>query len=94
MEGPRHVDGNALGGTLSDVFVADLTVALTICGECGTAAPLAELHVFLDAPGAVGRCASCGVVQIRLVRSPHHTWLDLTGVRALEIPYAAQPEPT
>ena len=86
---PRHVDGNALGGVLSEVFVADLTMATTTCAGCGNASSFAVLDVFLDAPGAVARCRSCGAVQLRLVRSGTRIWLDLTGIRALQIPAVA-----
>lgn len=86
MSEPRHVDGNALGGILSEVFVADLTVATTTCAGCRSISVVAALDVFLDAPGAVARCRSCGAVQLRLVRSETRTWLDLTGIRVLEIP--------
>ncbi len=82
----RHLDGNALGGVLSDVFVADLTMATTTCAGCRNVAVLAQLDVFLDAPGAVGRCRGCGGVQLRLVRTRTGTWLDLTGMRTLAIP--------
>jgi hypothetical protein len=90
MSEPRHVDGNALGGVLSEVFVADLTVATTTCAGCRSVSVVAMLDVFLDAPGAVARCRSCGAVQLRLVRSETRTWLDLTGIRALEIPTVAK----
>ena len=83
---PRHVDGNALGGVLSEVFVADLTMATTTCARCGDVSSFAVLDVFLDAPGVVARCRGCGAVQLRLVRSETRLWLDLTGIRALEIP--------
>jgi hypothetical protein len=82
----RRVDGNALGGVLGDVFAADLTMATTTCAGCRRVAPLAVLHVYLDAPGAVARCPGCGVVQMRLVRNETRAWLDLTGIRVLEIP--------
>ena len=90
MSEPRHVDGNALGGVLSEVFVADLTVATTTCAGCRSVSAVAVLDVFLDAPGAVARCRNCGAVQLRLVRTETRTWLDLTGIRALEIPTVAQ----
>jgi hypothetical protein len=90
MSEPRHVDGNALGGVLSEVFAVDLTVATTTCAGCRSVAVLAVLHVYLDAPGAVARCPSCGAVQLRLVRSETRTWLDLTGIQALEIPTVAK----
>jgi hypothetical protein len=85
----RWVDGNALGGVLSEVFAADLTMATTTCAGCRGVAPLAVLHVYLDAPGAVARCPGCGTVQMRLVHSETRFWLDLSGIRVLEIPRAA-----
>ncbi len=86
MNEPRHVDGNALGGVLSEVFAADLTTATTTCAGCGAISPFAVLDVFLAAPGALARCRNCGAVQLRFVRADTSTWLDLTGIRALEIP--------
>ncbi len=82
----RRVDGNALGGVLSEVFAADLTVATTTCAGCRAVAALAVLHVYLDAPGAVARCPGCGAVQLRLVHNESRVWLDLSGIRVLEIP--------
>ena len=90
----RRVDGNALGGVLGEVFAADLTMATTTCAGCRGVAPLAVLHVYLDAPGAVARCPSCGAVQIRVVRNERRAWVDLTGVRVLDIPLGqASPQP-
>jgi Family of unknown function (DUF6510) len=86
MSEVRRVDGNALGGVLNDVLAADFTMATTTCAGCRRVAPLAVLHVYLDAPGAVARCPGCGAVQIRLVRSERRAWLDLTGIRVLDIP--------
>lgn len=89
MSEPRHVDGNALGGVLSDVFVADLTMATTTCAGCGHVGPLATLDVYLDAPGAVARCRGCAAVQLRLVQGRGSTWLDMSGIRTLQIPNPA-----
>jgi hypothetical protein len=87
----RRIDGNALGGVLSEVFVADLTMATTTCAACRAVALLAELHVYLDAPGAVARCPGCGSVQLRLVSNETQVWLDLTGIRVLEIRRGGSP---
>jgi hypothetical protein len=72
------------------VFLADLTTATTTCAGCRSICALAVLHVFLDAPGAVARCPTCDAVQLRIVRSEARIWLDLTGIRALEIPTGAK----
>ena len=82
----RHVDGNALGGVLSDLFAADLTLATTTCAGCRAEAPLATIHVYLDAPGAVARCPGCDTVLLRIVRNETRAWLDLTGMKVLEVP--------
>ena len=83
-------DGNASAGNLSDVFSFDVTVARTTCAFCGDTRPLAELHAYIRAPGTVLRCATCERVQVRLVRSAGgQAWLDLTGVRVMQLPFAS-----
>ncbi len=79
------LDGNAAAGPLAEVFAFDVTVARTTCAGCHEARPVAELHAYLRAPGAVLRCPSCGDAQLRLVQSSGRAWLDLRGVQALEI---------
>ena len=83
------LDGNASAGDLSDVFAFDVTVARTTCAFCGDTRALAELHVYMRAPGTVLRCAACGAVQMRLVRANGRAWLDVTGVRVMQLPVAS-----
>jgi hypothetical protein len=80
-----YVDGNALGGTFLELFGIELTIAKGVCGSCGRNGELATLRVYLRAPGAVARCPSCDSVLMKIVRSEHRTWLDLSGLRTLEI---------
>ena len=79
------LDGNAAAGALGDLFAFDVTVAVTTCATCDDRRPVAELRAYLDAPGIVLRCASCGAAQLRLVRSRDRAWLDLRGIQVLEI---------
>ena len=79
------LDGNAAAGTLGDLFAFDVTMAVSTCAICGDTRPVAELHAYMDAPGMVLRCASCGAAQLRLVRSGDRGWLDLRGIQVLEI---------
>jgi hypothetical protein len=79
------LDGNAAAGALADLFVLDMTVAVTTCAGCGDSRPLGELHAYLQAPGVVLRCASCGAVQVRVVRARDRAWVDLRGVRVFEL---------
>jgi hypothetical protein len=83
------LDGNAAAGSLGEIFAVEMTVAVTRCATCGDARPLGELRAYLDAPGVVLRCASCGAVQMKMVRAGQRAWLDLRGVRVLELPLTA-----
>ena len=53
------VDGNAAAGMLWDVFGADVTALVGVCGGCGNASPLAETVVELDEAAAIVRCRAC-----------------------------------
>jgi hypothetical protein len=80
------LDGNAVAGDLGDVFAFDVTVATTRCATCHHTHAIATLRAYMRAPGLVLCCASCGAVQIKLVRAPGRAWLDLSGVEVLEVP--------
>jgi hypothetical protein len=80
-----RVDGNQLAGPLRDVFSFDVTTATGTCCGCGRQAPLAEVDVYTHAPGLVARCRSCGQVLLRLVHGPGRVWLDMQGLRSLEL---------
>lgn len=79
------LDGNAAAGILGEVFVSEVTTAITTCATCGAVAPIGGLRAYLQAPGAVLRCVTCGAVQVRMVRAPDRVWLDFQGVQALQI---------
>jgi hypothetical protein len=89
MSSTAPFDGNASAGELAAVFAFDITVARTTCAACGDTRPLAELHAYLRSAGTVLRCASCENVQVRLVRSETEAWIDLTGVRVMQLPVPA-----
>lgn len=87
----RRLDGNAVAGELQALIAAELTEALRSCPACPTSAPLAEHHAYLDAPGAVLRCPGCGIVALRVVRTPGRILLDLTGTHVLQVPAPQSP---
>lgn len=64
------LDGNAVGGLLSEVFGADMTGTVGTCPDCGTVGALATLRAYANAPGVVLRCPSCDSVQLVVVRTP------------------------
>src|SRR3954447_26017635 len=49
-DGGGRIDGNALAGPLSDVFVADVTSAGVTCTSCGRVQVLAALEVYGTGP--------------------------------------------
>jgi hypothetical protein len=78
------LDGNAIGGLLQEVFGTDMTSAGSVCGTCGAASQVAELAVYLDAPGTVVRCRSCDSVLMVFVKIRERTCVDLLGLAALD----------
>jgi len=78
------LDGNAIGGLLLEVFGAEMTGALAVCGSCGAAGPMAETVVYLRAPGTVVRCRACAAVLMVVVRRREQNCVDLLGLAALE----------
>jgi hypothetical protein len=79
------LDGNAAAGMLGDIFSAEMTLAVITCAGCGASHAIGQLPAFLTAPGLVVRCAGCGIAQLRMVRAPDRAWVDLRGVRTLEV---------
>jgi Family of unknown function (DUF6510) len=81
----ERLDGNAIGGVLAEIFGMEMTVAVGVCGSCGSTGPVAEMHVYLRAPGIVVRCPQCEGVLVKIVQSGRRTWLDLSGLRTLAL---------
>ncbi len=80
-----RLDGNAIAGELYELFGVEMTVATGVCDACGAVEQLARLDVYVRAPGTVVRCPHCEAVLMRLVRGRDRVWLDLRGVRSLEL---------
>jgi len=82
-------DGNALAGTLSEIFTVDVTAAQVRCASCGHTCAVANLHVYGPQPGSVARCPGCEAVLLRIVRTRSDAWLDVRGTMYLRVPLAA-----
>jgi hypothetical protein len=78
------LDGNAIAGLLQEVFAVEMTTAIGTCGSCGIAGPVGAVHVYRGA-GIVLRCPHCGNTLAKIVKSDSRVWIDLTGIRALEV---------
>jgi Family of unknown function (DUF6510) len=79
------LDGNAIGGLLGEVFVEEMTVAVTICAGCGAVREVGALAVYAQAPGTVVRCPGCDTILLRVARAKGRLWLDLRGTSCLEL---------
>jgi uncharacterized protein DUF6510 len=78
------LDGNAIGGLLLDVFGAEMTTATGVCAHCCAVAQVAELKVYVRAPGTVVRCRSCGGALMVFVDVRGIMCVDLRGLAKLE----------
>jgi hypothetical protein len=82
----NKLDGNAAGGVLQEIFPFEMTLVRANCKGCGAINVVGELAVYMSGMGTVLRCPACESVLIRVVRTKGSYWLDMQGVRALQIP--------
>jgi Family of unknown function (DUF6510) len=78
------LDGNAVAGLLQEVFAVEMTTAVGTCAGCGAAGPVGAVHVYRGA-GIVLRCQHCGNTLAKIVKGDSRAWIDLTGIRVLEV---------
>ena len=78
------LDGNAVAGLLQEVFAVEMTTAVGTCGDCDTPGPVGAAHVYRGA-GIVLRCPHCGNTLAKIVKSDSRVWIDLKGIRTLEV---------
>jgi Family of unknown function (DUF6510) len=83
-----RLDGNAAAGLLHAVFGIEVTVARGTCDGCGTVEPVGAVHMYRSA-GTVLRCPHCEAVLMLIVEGPGRVWIDLRGIRSLEVPFSA-----
>jgi len=78
------VDGNAAAGLLAEVFDADVTALIGVCGGCRAAAPLGETVVEIDDVAAIVRCRSCTHTLLTVLRTEGGVRVVLGALRELE----------
>ncbi len=84
MSDDAHVDGNALGGMMIELFGREMTDARGCCDDCGAVNVLGALLAYTRAPGDVLRCPACEAVMLVAVSLPGRVRVSLGGVRWLE----------
>ena len=81
----NKLDGNAAAGTLQEIFPFDMTLVQATCAGCGTTNALGAVAAYMHGMGTVVRCPSCESVLIRVTHAKGRYWLDMRGVRVLQI---------
>ena len=79
------LDGNAAAGLLQAIFAVEMTAAVGTCDTCGAVEAVGAVFVYAHAPGTVLRCPHCDSVLMRIVTDGRRYWVDLRGVRSLEL---------
>ena len=69
----------------AEIFTLEITAASGQCDGCGRTGVLAEGRLWASAPGLVLRCVGCDGVLLRVVSGGGRTWLDLRGLRFVEL---------
>jgi phage FluMu protein Com len=77
------LDGNAIAGALFEHFGHEMTMAEVRCSHCQNASLMAELRVYMKAPGAVARCPDCDEVVMVIVNVRGTERLDMSNMQII-----------
>jgi hypothetical protein len=81
----NKLDGNAAAGILQEIFPFDMTLVQATCTGCGATDVIGALAAYIHGMGTIVRCPSCDTALIRVAQTRGRTFLDLRGVRVLQI---------
>ena len=85
----NKLDGNAAAGMLQAIFGFEMTSVRAMCNGCGATNPIGATAAYMSAMGTVVRCPACNAALIRVVQGKGSYWLDMRGVRVLQISQTA-----
>ena len=74
------LDGNAIAGPLMEHFGHEMTMAQVRCSHCESTSLIAELRVYVKAPGTVARCSTCDEVVIVIAHLRDAERFDMTNM--------------
>ena len=80
-----RLDGNAAAGPLGEVFSFEVTTALYACEGCGRVAHIGEAMAYMTEIGTIVRCPNCDNALIRLAHNRGRLWIDLRGIKYLQV---------
>jgi Family of unknown function (DUF6510) len=86
MTDSQALDGNAIAGTLAEVFGGDMTTVIGVCAHCGARGPVAEVVVYTRAPGVVMRCRACNGLLMVITEVRGAFCVDALGLVELGAP--------
>ncbi len=81
----NKLDGNAAAGILQEIFPFDMTLVQATCTGCGATDVIGALAAYIHEMGTIVRCPSCDTALIRVAQTRGRTFLDMRGVRVLQI---------
>lgn len=81
----NKLDGNAAAGNLQEIFPFEMTLVQVTCTGCGSTNVFGTLAAYMHGMGTVVRCPVCDTVLIRVAQVRRRYWLDMRGVRVLQI---------
>jgi len=81
----NKLDGNAAAGVLQEIFPFEMTLVQATCTGCGTTKVIGALAVYMHGMGTIVRCPTCDTVLIRVAQTKGRNFLDMRGVRVLQI---------
>ncbi|HEX6482598.1 MAG TPA: DUF6510 family protein [Ktedonobacteraceae bacterium] len=81
----NKLDGNAAAGILQEIFPFEMTLVQATCTGCGATNVVGALPVYMHGMGTVVRCPVCDNMLIRVAQTKGRYWLDMRGVRVLQI---------
>jgi Family of unknown function (DUF6510) len=79
------LDGNAAAGILQSIFPFEMTLARGICAACGATNPLGATVAYMPGMGTIVRCPACDNALIRIALVKGRYFVDLRGIRVLQI---------
>jgi ribosomal protein S27E len=81
----NKLDGNAAAGILQAIFPFEMTLAQVTCTGCGATNAIGATAAYMHGMGTIVRCPSCDNVLIRIAHARRHHFLDMRGVRVLQM---------
>jgi hypothetical protein len=81
----NKLDGNVAGGILDSIFPFEMTTAEGICAGCGAQRAIGATACYKHGMGTILRCPSCDAVLVRVAEIKGRYWLDMRGMRVLQL---------